>query len=87
MLVYCEAVIDTDFDFVVDVMMRIAGVMAGEQVSDDARPMVEEGGRAENRVALRLKPYATFYTPPKHVHSEADINPDLLHSTSASVPW
>ena len=85
--VYCDAVIDTDLDFVVDVMMRIAGVMAGTPMSEDVRPMVEEGARVENRVAVRLRPYATFYTPPRHVHSEADIGPGLLHSTSASVPW
>jgi hypothetical protein len=85
--VYCEAEIDTDFDFVVDVMMRIAGVMAGQPMSDEVRSMVEEGARAENRVAIRLRPYATFYTPPKHVHQESDIGPGLLHQTSASVPW
>jgi hypothetical protein len=58
--VYCDAQIDTDFDFVVDVMMRIAGVMAGTPMSEDVRPMVEEGARAEKRVAVRLRPYATF---------------------------
>jgi nitroimidazol reductase NimA-like FMN-containing flavoprotein (pyridoxamine 5'-phosphate oxidase superfamily) len=85
--VYCDATIDTDFDFVVDVMMRIAGVMAGQPMSGDVRPMVEEAARIEKRVAVRLRPYATFYTPPKHVHQESDIGPGLLHATSASVPW
>ena len=85
--VYCEAEVDTDFDHVVDVMMGIAGVMAGTPMSDDVRPMVEEGARAERRVVLRLRPYATFYTPPRHVHQESDIGPGLLHRTSASVPW
>ena len=85
--VYCDAVLDTDFDFAVDVMMRIAGVMAGQPMSEDVRPKVEEGARIEKRVALRLRPYATFYTPPKHVNSEADIGPGLLHQTSASIPW
>ena len=85
--VYCDAVIDTDFDFVVDVMMRIAGVMAGTPMSEDVRPMVEDGARAEQRIAIRLRPYATFHTPPRHVHTEADIGPGLLHSTSNSVPW
>jgi hypothetical protein len=80
-------VIDSDFDFVVGVMMRIAGVMAGTPMSEDVRPMVEEGARIEKRVALRLRPYATFYTPPRHVHSEADIGPGLLHGTSASIAW
>jgi len=85
--VYCDAKLETKFDFVVEVMMRIAGVMAGTPISEDARPMVEEGARAENRVAIRLRPYATFYTAPRHVHSEADIGPGLRHQTSASVPW
>jgi PPOX class probable F420-dependent enzyme len=85
--VYCDATIDTDFDSVVDVMMRIAGVMAGAPMSEDVRPMVEEGARAEKRIAVRLRPYATFYTPPRHVHSEADIGPGLRHETSASIPW
>ena len=85
--VYCDAEIDTAFDSVVDVMMRIAGVMAGQPMSEDVRPMVEEGARVEKRVAVRLKPYATFYTPPRHVHQESDIGPGLLHQTSASIPW
>jgi hypothetical protein len=85
--VYCDARIDKRFDFVVDVMMRIAGVMAGEPMSEEVRPIVEEGARAESRVAVRLRPYATFHTPPRHVHSERDIGPDLIHTTSASVPW
>lgn len=87
MQVYCDAQLDTHFDSVVDVMMGIAGVMAGTPMSEDVRPMVEEGARAENRVVVRLRPYATFYTPPRHVHQESDIGPDLLHQTSASLPW
>src|SRR6201981_892888 len=85
--VYCDAGVDTDFDSVVDVMMRIAGVMAGTPMSEDVRPMVAEGARQEKRVALRLRPYATFYTPPRHVHSEDGVGPGLRHETSASIPW
>jgi PPOX class probable F420-dependent enzyme len=87
MQVYCDATIDTNFDLVVDVMMRIAGVMAGSPMPDDVRPMVEEGARKENRVVLRLCPYATFYTPPVHVHSADDVNESLRHTTSQSLPW
>jgi len=36
---------------------------------------------------LRLRPYATFETPPRHVHDESDINPSLTHWTSTSLPW
>ena len=85
--VYCEATIETDFDSVVDAMMAIAGVMAGKAMPEDVRPMVEQGAREEQRVALRLCPYATFHTPPRHVSSEDDVGPGLRHSTSASVPW
>jgi nitroimidazol reductase NimA-like FMN-containing flavoprotein (pyridoxamine 5'-phosphate oxidase superfamily) len=85
--VYCDAVIDTEFESVVEVMMQIAGVMAGQPMSEDVRPMVEEGARVEKRVAVRLRPYATFCTPPRHVHREEDIGPGLLHETSASMEW
>src|SRR4029450_1487720 len=42
--VYCDAVIDTDFDFVVDVMMRIGGVMAGRPISGGVGRRGEGGG-------------------------------------------
>jgi PPOX class probable F420-dependent enzyme len=84
--VYCDADVETDVDVVVDTMMRIAGVMAGRPIADEARPMVEDAARAEQRVTIRLRPYATFYTPARHVHSEADIE-GLTHETSASIPW
>ena len=85
--VYCDATLDRDFDRVVDVMMGIAAVMAGAPMPEDVRPMVEAGARVEERVVVRLRPYATFCTPPRHVESADDINPNLLHSTSASLPW
>ena len=85
--VYCDVTVDDEFDRTVDAMMRIGGVMAGRELDPSVRPLVEEGARVEGRVVLRLRPYATFETPPKHVSSEADINADLLHSTSASQPW
>ena len=84
--VYCDAIVESDFEIVVDVMMRIAAVMAGQPMSEEVRPLVEEGARKENRVVIRLRPYSTFYTPPRHVHSEADI-PGLTHWTSNSIPW
>ncbi len=85
-VVYCDATVETGEDAVVDLMMRIAGVMAGQPMPDSVRPMVAEGARREDRVVLRLKPYATFYTPPRHVNSADDI-PSLTHETSASIPW
>jgi hypothetical protein len=80
-------VVDTDEERTVDVMMRIAGVMAGAPLDEAIRPLVAEGAKKERRVVLRLTPYATFETPPRHVANEADINPSLTHWTSASLPW
>ncbi len=85
--VYCDATVDTDFAHVVDVMMQIAGVMAGTPMPEDVRPMVEEGARKEERVVLRLRPYATFYTPPVHVHRAEDIDERLVHEVSESLAW
>ena len=86
MVVYCDAQVETDEDAVVDLMMRIAGLMAGQPMPEAVRPMVAEGAKREDRVVLRLRPYATFYTPPRHVNSEADL-PTLTHEVSASIPW
>ena len=85
--VYCDATVDTNFEDVVDVMMRIAGVMAGSPMPNEVRPMVEEGARREQRIVLRLRPYATFYTPPVHVHRAEDIDEGLVHEVSESLPW
>lgn len=84
--VYCDAVVQRDEDEVVDLMMRIAEVMAGKPMPETVRPMVREGARREQRVVLKLKPYATFHTPARHVSNESDIA-GLTHETSASVPW
>jgi PPOX class probable F420-dependent enzyme len=86
MVVYCDAKVETEESAVVDLMMRIAGVMAGQPLPESVRPMIAEGAKREDRVVLRLKPYATFYTPPRHVNSAADLS-TLTHETSASIPW
>ncbi|MEO8458153.1 MAG: pyridoxamine 5'-phosphate oxidase family protein [Chloroflexota bacterium] len=86
MVVYCDARVETNDDAVTDLAMKIAGVMAGRPMPEAVRPMIAEGAKKEERVVLRLTPYATFYTPPRHVSSEADL-PALTHETSASIPW
>jgi PPOX class probable F420-dependent enzyme len=85
--VYCDAEIDADEERTIDLMMAIAGVMAGSPLDPSVRPLVAEGAKKEGRVVLRLRPYATFETPPRHVHDESDINPALTHWTSTSLPW
>src|SRR5436309_14702916 len=85
--VYCDASIETDGQAVVELMMRIAGVMAGQPMPEEVRPSVAEAAKVEQRMVVRLRPYATFQTPPKHVYDANDINPRLLHSLGQTMPW
>jgi hypothetical protein len=78
--------VEADDDAVTNLAMKIAGLMAGKPMPESVRPMVAAGAKKENRVVLRLRPYATFYTPPRHVNSAADL-PSLTHAVSASIPW
>jgi hypothetical protein len=81
-----DATVDDDLDAVVDLGMRIVAVMAGRELDESVREFVRKGAIEEDRVKIRLKPYASFMTPPRHVHSESDM-PTLTHWTSSTVPW
>jgi len=84
--VYCDAVIDGDGETLVDVMMAVAERMSGEPLAPELRPMVKAVGEEEGRVLLRCRPYATFVTPPRHLHRN-DQDEKLTHWVSASMPW
>ena len=84
--VYADAVVDDDPDLVVDVMMAVAGRMSGEPLGEDARPFVAQMAEDERRVVLRCRPYATFATPPRHLHRN-DQDEQVTHWLSGSVPW
>jgi len=47
---------------------------------------IERMAREENRVVIRVRPYDTFATPPRHVYKAEDID-TLTHFTSNSQPW
>jgi PPOX class probable F420-dependent enzyme len=87
LVVYCDAKIEREPKPVVDLMMRIAGVMAGKEMPETVRPMIEAGAQKEGRVVVRLRPYATFCTPPRHVQSERDVNEKLTHELGNTLPW
>jgi PPOX class probable F420-dependent enzyme len=87
LVVYCRATLETEPAGVVDLMLRIAGVMAGKPMPEAVRPLIEEGARREGRVVVRLTPYETFHSPPKHVHRESDIGEKLLHGLGDALPW
>jgi PPOX class probable F420-dependent enzyme len=85
--VYCDAKVETDHDATVDLATRIAGVMAGTPMPEEVRSLVADGVSREDRVVLRLAPYATFETPPRHVYGADDINEKLTHELGTSLPW
>ena len=84
--VYCDAVIDTDRDLTIDVMMAVGGRMSGTPLGDDARPFVEAMAEEEDRVTLRCRPYSTFATPPRHLAAN-DQEEQITHWLSGSVDW
>lgn len=86
LLVYCDAVVERDPTLVVDVMMAVGERMSGQPIGGEARPLVEQMATDEGRVVLRCRPYATFATPPRHLHRN-DQEEKLTHWLSASVPW
>ena len=84
--VYCDAEVDDDPKLVTDVMMAVAGRMSGNPLPEAARPAVEAMAKKEDRVVLRCRPYATFATPPRHLHRN-DQEEALTHWVTASMPW
>jgi PPOX class probable F420-dependent enzyme len=84
--VYGTAVVCDDRELATDVLAGVIGIMAGEEVPDSRRPQIEQMVDDEKRVVIRVTPYATFVTPPRHVYQMSDID-TLTHYTSTSVPW
>ena len=84
--VYGNGVVDRDPDLAADVLARVIGVMAGEQTPDSRLPQIAQMAQDEDRVVIRVRPYATFETPPRHVYKMSDID-TLTHFTSTSLTW
>jgi len=84
--VYCDAVIQDDDEALIDVMMAVAERMSGEPLAPELRPAIKAVAKQENRVLMRCRPYATFVTPPRHLHHNDQEEP-LTHWVSASMPW
>lgn len=62
--VYADAVVDDDPTIAADTMLRVGGALAGAPLDESLRPFLAEKAQAEDRVVLRLRPYATFETAP-----------------------
>src|ERR1700692_3556337 len=84
--VYCDAVIEDDDETLVDVMMAVAERMSGEPLGTELRLAIKAVAEEEHRVLVRCRPYATFVTPPRHLHDNDQEEP-LTHWVSASMPW
>jgi hypothetical protein len=84
--VYCDAVIEYDDETLIDVMMAVAERMSGEPLAPELRPAIKAVAEKENRVLVRCRPYATFVTPPRHLHHN-DQEEAPTHWVSASMPW
>ena len=84
--IYGQAVVEHDRELAVDVLTQVIGLMAGETVPESRRPQIEQMAEDEQRVVIRVTPYATFVTPPRHVWQMSDID-TLTHHTSTSLPW
>jgi PPOX class probable F420-dependent enzyme len=84
--VYGDAVLVQDEEQSADLLRRVVELMAGQPVPEERREQIAQLARDEQRVVIRVKPYATFATPPRHVDQMADLD-GLSHWTSASQPW
>jgi PPOX class probable F420-dependent enzyme len=84
--VYGRAEVERDRELAVDVLTRVVALMADQPVPASRRPQIEQMVDDEQRVVIRVTPYATFETPPRHVWQMSDID-TLTHHTSTSMPW
>ena len=84
--VYGDGRVETDPELAADLLTKVVGLMAGEEVPASRRPQIAEMAKQEQRVVIRVRPNATFETPPRHVYKMNDID-TLTHFTSKSMPW
>jgi PPOX class probable F420-dependent enzyme len=87
---YCQAHIDATMESdparVIDSLMTLYALMAGKPMTESARANAAQTAAQEKRIILRLKPYATFDTPPRHVYQEQDTA-GLTHWLGQLLPW
>jgi nitroimidazol reductase NimA-like FMN-containing flavoprotein (pyridoxamine 5'-phosphate oxidase superfamily) len=81
-----DATVDTDLEKVTDLLMRILGLMAGKSMPESVREQTRQMALVERRVQLRVPPYDTFESPPRHVYSSEDVA-DLTHDLGRHLLW
>jgi hypothetical protein len=83
---YGPARLDSDFDLLIDTMVRVGEIMSGQPLPAEARPLVEEMARREDRVLIRLSPQWTVYSPPVHLDA-GDDGSTMQHGLAQRLPW
>jgi hypothetical protein len=83
---FIDATVDTDLDAIVDLSLRVGALMAERKLDDSMREHATARVIEEDRIRLRLKPYASFMTPPRHVRNEGEFA-KLTPWTSSTIPW
>ena len=84
LLLYGTAHIEPDEN--AELLKKICEVMAGEPIPESKRRELVAMAERENRVRVRVTPYQTFESPPRHVYKPDDID-DLTHGYGATLPW
>lgn len=70
--IYGDAAIEDDLDAATELMRRIIVLMGGgQEVPQEKMATVRTMCAEEHRVVVRITPYATFGTPPRHTHGPA----------------
>lgn len=84
LLVYGDAVIErTGGD---ELLIKICELMAEQPMPEDERKDLRKLAVEEGRVVVRITPYSSFESPPRHVYNPDDVQ-TLSHSYGANISW
>lgn len=83
---YGSARLDSNFDLLIDTMLRVGEIMSGHALPKEARAFVEDMARREERVLIRLSPQWSVYTPPVHFNA-GDDGSKMQHGLAQRLPW
>ena len=83
---YGPARLDSNFDLLIDTMVKVGEIMSGQPIPKEARPFVEQMARHEDRVLIRLSPKWTVYSPPVHLNA-GDDGSKMQHGLGQRLPW
>jgi len=69
-----------------ELLIKICELMAEQPMPEDERVKLRKLAAEEQRCVIRIKPYATFETPPRHVYNPEDVD-TLFHTYGTNLPW